>query len=55
MDTIGTMPKQAIPFKEKDEDWCRVCIDGALGLISSNTSSRRSSMKNKRSNYRLLN
>lgn len=55
MDTIGTMPKQAIPYKEKDEEWGKTCIDGILGLISSNTSSRRSSMKNKRANYRLYN
>ena len=55
MDTIGTMPKQAIPYNEKDEEWGKTCIDGVLGLISSNTSSRRSSMKNKRANYRLYN
>lgn len=55
MDTIGTMPKQAIPFRKKDETWGKTCIDGCLGLISSNTSSRRSSMKNKRANYRLYN
>lgn len=55
MDIIGAMPRQAIPFKKKDEDWGKSCIDGCLGLISSNTSSRRSSMKNKRANYRLYN
>ncbi len=55
MDTVGSMPKQAISYNKKNQRWGEICIDGCLGLISSNTSSRRSSMKNKRANYKLYN
>jgi len=46
-------PAQKLPFKKKDEDWRKKCINGAEALVLWRNEGLRKSYKNKRINYDL--
>lgn len=53
MEYLSFMPKQRLSESEKNEDWYKLCINGAISLIYSYDTNRRSTRYNKKINYDL--
>lgn len=53
MEYLSFMPLQKLPESKKDEDWYKLCINGAISLIYSYDTNRRSTRYNKKINYDL--
>ena len=51
----GKMPRQKLPYAEKDEIWGKMCIDSAIAMIDVYDNSRRSPIYKKLRNYDLYN
>ena len=53
MEYLSFMPLQKLPESKKDEDWYKLCVNGAISLIYSYDTNRRSTRYNKKINYDL--
>lgn len=53
MEYLSFMPKQRLTESEKNEDWYKLCVNGAISLIYSYDTNRRSTRYNKKINYDL--
>lgn len=53
MEYLSFMPLQKLPESKKNDEWYKRCIDGAISLIYSYDTNRRSTRYNKKINYDL--
>ena len=53
MEYLSFMPLQKLPESKKDDDWYKLCVNGAISLIYSYDTNRRSTRYNKKINYDL--
>lgn len=53
MEYLSFMPQQKLPESKKNEEWYKLCVNGAISLIYSYDTNRRSTRYNKKINYDL--